>query len=158
MLCYCCSKKPFIECCAPYLLEGELAPNCEALMRSRYTAYCRGQIDYVYHTTHPTQRSAELIEEIQQFADSVHFFKLAISASNQNMPKGEVSFKAYFIIDNTVEVITEQSFFEFIDKWYYHSGKLSATPSHKLKRNELCPCGSLIKVKHCQTHLRSGQA
>ena len=160
MLCYCCSNKPFAECCAPFLEEGKFAASCEALMRSRYSAYCRGQVDYIYTTTHPSQRQPMLAAEIKQFALSAHFYHLAIIASTAKTASattGVVSFKAYFIMQNTQDVIAEESHFELIDRWYYHSGRLVTVPSRKLQRNDLCPCGSGKKVKQCQQHLISGQ-
>ncbi|WP_430230979.1 YchJ family protein [Nitrosomonas communis] len=56
--CACGSNKKYIDCCARYLDEGEIASNAEVLMCSRYTAYTLGREDYLlatwYHSTRPT--------------------------------------------------------------------------------------------------------
>ena len=45
--CPCCSQREFESCCAPFLNGEASAPTAETLMRSRYTAYVRGNIDYI---------------------------------------------------------------------------------------------------------------
>ncbi len=54
--CPCGSQRPFLSCCGPYLSGQQTAPTAEALMRSRYTAYTRQNIDYLIATHHPSQR------------------------------------------------------------------------------------------------------
>ena len=50
--CPCCSGFDLSLCCGRYL-EGEPAPTCEALMRSRYSAYVLDQQAYLRRTWHP---------------------------------------------------------------------------------------------------------
>lgn len=52
MSCPCESKKSYAECCQPFHLKVEKPPSAEALMRSRYAAYCKGLVDYLIFTTH----------------------------------------------------------------------------------------------------------
>ena len=54
--CYCGSQRPFSQCCEPYLVGERLAPTAESLMRSRYSAFCQGNIDYLLATHHPDYR------------------------------------------------------------------------------------------------------
>ncbi|NER81006.1 MAG: zinc chelation protein SecC, partial [Leptolyngbya sp. SIO1D8] len=56
-LCPCGSQRPFSACCEPYLLGQAIAPTAEALMRSRYTAYCQSNVDYLVATHHPAKRT-----------------------------------------------------------------------------------------------------
>ena len=53
MRCPCGSGKDFDQCCGPYLSGRAEPPTAEALMRSRYVAYTRGDIDYIGRTTAP---------------------------------------------------------------------------------------------------------
>lgn len=47
-------------CCIPYL-QGELtAPDAEALMRSRYSAFVMGKADYLLSSWHASHRPATL--------------------------------------------------------------------------------------------------
>lgn len=50
--CPCGSRLKFKKCCG-HLMEGGVASTPEALMRSRYSAYVIGAVDYLFHTTHP---------------------------------------------------------------------------------------------------------
>ncbi len=58
--CPCSSNKNYADCCGRYLNGGEVAPNAEALMRSRYTAYTLGRGDYLLATWHNSTRPASL--------------------------------------------------------------------------------------------------
>ena len=54
--CPCDSGSTYVDCCGNWhagLLQGLHAPTPEALMRSRYSAYVLGLIDYLLATWHP---------------------------------------------------------------------------------------------------------
>jgi len=53
--CPCGSGATLAACCGPYHAGGA-APSAEALMRSRYSAYVLGLIDYLIDTTLPAQQ------------------------------------------------------------------------------------------------------
>ena len=57
--CPCESGQPYSNCCGPSH-EGLVAPTPEALMRSRYSAYVLGLIDYLLATWHPSSAPGEL--------------------------------------------------------------------------------------------------
>lgn len=62
MTCDCGSSRAYAECCGRYH-GGPLhlqAPNAEALMRSRYSAYVRGLADYLIATWHSSTRPPSL--------------------------------------------------------------------------------------------------
>ncbi|WP_332775487.1 YchJ family protein [Polaromonas sp.] len=52
----------FAQCCGPYLddFAGTPAPDAEALMRSRYSAFVLERPDYLLATWHASRRPAEL--------------------------------------------------------------------------------------------------
>lgn len=54
---------PYADCCGPYLDHDTPAPDAEALMRSRYTAFVLGRLDYLRTSWHPSTRPAELTLE-----------------------------------------------------------------------------------------------
>jgi SEC-C motif-containing protein len=61
--CPCDSGQPYGDCCGPWhagLATGVAAPTPEALMRSRYSAYVLGLIDYLLATWHPSTSPGEL--------------------------------------------------------------------------------------------------
>ncbi len=58
--CPCGTGRPYVACCGRWHAGEELlqAPDAEALMRSRYSAYVLGLEDYLLQTWHPSTRPA----------------------------------------------------------------------------------------------------
>ncbi len=82
MKCPCHSGKEYVDCCAPYH-KGEPAPTPLALMRSRYSAYALGNVDYIIATTHSEnpdriREGAKWEAQIEQFCNSTPFTGLII--------------------------------------------------------------------------------
>lgn len=62
MTCDCGLPRPYPDCCGRFH-AGPLhlqAPDAQALMRSRYTAYVRDLVDYLLATWHPDTRPASI--------------------------------------------------------------------------------------------------
>lgn len=59
-VCPCGSDKNYAACCGPYIDGGAAAPNAEALMRSRYSAYTLLREDYLLTSWHESARPAQL--------------------------------------------------------------------------------------------------
>jgi SEC-C motif-containing protein len=57
--CPCGTGRDYAACCGRYH-GGEPAPDAEALMRSRYSAFVTGDADYLRTTWHPDTRPADL--------------------------------------------------------------------------------------------------
>ena len=57
--CPCGTGRDLAVCCGRYH-AGEAAPDAEALMRSRYSAFVTGNADYLRATWHPDTRPDEL--------------------------------------------------------------------------------------------------
>ncbi len=57
--CHCGKVCIYADCCGRWH-AGEPAPDAEALMRSRYSAYVLGLIDYLLATWHPDTRPGVL--------------------------------------------------------------------------------------------------
>ena len=57
--CPCGSGSPYRSCCEPFL-DGAPAPTAEQLMRSRYTAFVRGNEDHLFRTWHPATRPSDV--------------------------------------------------------------------------------------------------
>ena len=55
--CPCGSGVEFDRCCGP-ILAGQPAPSAEALMRSRYTAFVRHDIDHIERSCAPETHAA----------------------------------------------------------------------------------------------------
>lgn len=145
-ICPCGTGRDFSACCGLYIEGGLLAPDPEALMRSRYTAFCR--CDYAYlKKTWSTETYPEDLEQ----GEPSNWVSLEIIDSSWEDDEGEVEFKARLIYNNRVEVLHEISQFDKIDgAWVYHSGEfLNDDEPLKIAKNAPCPCGSGKPFKDC---------
>ena len=94
-------------------------------MRSRYSAYVKGEIDYLVATTDntgPLWRDDTDIwkEELSEFSREAHFQGLEIL----NVGANAVRFEATLEIEGLDASFIETSrFTTYEDKWYYHSGE-----------------------------------
>jgi SEC-C motif-containing protein len=108
--CPCGSGEKYSSCCQKYH-KGELPPTPEALMRSRYSAYSKGLVDYVCDTTHsdnPSQAgtvnpddgtpSSSLREDVTATCDKITWDKLKILSCEDGSSPDEayVTFQTWF--------------------------------------------------------------
>ena len=153
--CYCGSKNEYSFCCEPFITGNERPTTLEVLMRSRYTAYCLANINYIQQT----MRGRALIYfdamDAKRWANRVHWIKLEVLNKILDNPhKGYVEFIATFVDNCHLKSIHEKS--EFIQedgRWYYVDGVqfplTESTSKSFITRNSLCPCGSQRKFKNC---------
>ncbi len=156
--CYCGSGKQYSECCE-LNIKGESVPEtAEALMRSRYSAYVVGEIDYIHSTLHPDHRADHDLDAARKWSRDSEWLGLEIiSTSNggKDDSTGVVEFKAGYRDKSGTHYAHEVSQFEKIDgKWVYVDGEMPKTETFRNKekkvgRNDPCPCGSGKKYKKC---------
>jgi len=166
MLCPCGSGSLFTVCCQPFIQSEDylnqvgttsIPPEtAEQLMRSRFSAYATKNGLYIYNTYAKKTKLDQSLNDIQQWADECIWLALEVHGSNRET----VEFSAYYIVDNTLCCLTENSnFIREQGLWRYLDGEIS---SHKelrqVKRNEVCPCNNYLsafsakkgkKFKHC---------
>ncbi len=97
--CFCGSQRLFARCCEPYLLGTVIAPTAEALMRSRYSAFCTRNVDYLIATHHPTAVSASDRESLVQTFRTAEWINLLIISKQKGQKKdktGIVEFVAAY--------------------------------------------------------------
>ncbi|WP_395056090.1 YchJ family protein [Flavobacterium sp.] len=119
--CYCNSNKIFSECCEPYILLTQKAPTAESLMRSRYSAYCVQNVDYILATTHPSTRKFHNKKEILAFASQNTWIKLEII----NASETTIEFKALYIDNNLKSQMHHEksTFKKEEESWFYVDGE-----------------------------------
>ncbi|EXJ12760.1 MULTISPECIES: YchJ family protein [Nitrincola] len=127
--CPCQSGKPFMMCCAPAINGYRPAKTAEALMRSRYTAFSIGAVDYLIHTTAPEKRQPEDQEVLNEQTQITVWTKLEILSTQQGKigdSEGTVEFKASFETPEDSGTLHEISRFRFDDnQWFYVDGELN---------------------------------
>jgi SEC-C motif-containing protein len=154
-LCPCGSSRQYEECCEPYISGKVAAETAEQLMRSRYTAYVRAAIDYLYDTTHPGHRKGYDHEGTKVWAENSEWLGLEIisSSGGPSDSVGQVEFIARYRENETEHLHHEMGkFARHEGLWYFVEGKMVGMmpiTSNKVGRNESCPCGSGQKYKKC---------
>ncbi|TMO66302.1 preprotein translocase subunit SecA [Pseudoalteromonas aurantia] len=119
-------------------------------MRSRYSAYCVKDAEYILNTYASSQRSMHTTADILQFANDVNFIKLDIIDAHSDNEDNYVEFKAHYLVDDKHYQLHERSRFVLEDKkWKYLGGDLFESPVVKIGRNDPCPCNSGKKFKKC---------
>ncbi len=149
--CPCNSQKPFTRCCQPLVEGGAPALTPAALMRSRYTAFCRGNIDYLIATHHPARRQPGDRQTLQKSIDSTEWLGLLVLSAAPPGPAesvGFVEFAAFYKKHGELQQLHERSqFIKENGRWFYLQGEI--LPPVILQRNDPCWCGSGKKTKHC---------
>lgn len=122
-------------------------------MRSRYTAYATGAVDYLLATQVEQDREA-----VESWAREARFTRLEVldtGAGGSGDDQGVVEFAATWETRGQTHVHRERSTFERRQgRWIYVAGETpKAAPlrreSPRVGRNEPCPCGSGRKFKKC---------
>lgn len=146
--CPCGSGGTYDGCCRPLLTGRIAAASALELMRSRYSAYCLGETDYILATWAPATRPAAIGPEQTR----IRWLGLQIHGCREGTGddgRGEVEFSATYRVDGACFTLRENSRFIRSDgKWYYLDGECE-TIRKKPARNQPCPCGSGKKYKHC---------
>lgn len=127
--CPCGSENPYIECCAPFISGHRPAPTAEALMRSRFTAFAIGAIDYLIDSLVPERRGANEARMLSQELRLTEWLRLEIldvQAGRETDSEGQVEFNAYFRAPETEGCLHERSNFRKENgHWYYVDGEVS---------------------------------
>ncbi|MDN0105520.1 YchJ family protein [Yersinia rochesterensis] len=157
--CPCGSTLEYQECCEPYILGTQVAVNPAILMRSRYSAYVKKNVDYLVNTWHPDCNAQKWRDGIIQSFNNTTWHGLTVIAEIESDRDDEafVEFIARFSDTNNTDTnntdtnstqissMHERSrFLRINEHWYYIDG---IRPS--VGRNDACPCGSGKKHKKC---------
>src|SRR3569832_755629 len=156
--CPCRSGKEYEACCGEIIGGKRAAPTAEALMRSRYSAFVKDEIDYLRESLHPDHRRDYDPVATRQWAQQSEWEKLEVvvtTGGGEDDDEGTVEFIATYRQKGSK--IAHHELGNFVrqnGRWYYADGKL-ITPGTvrnecpKVGRNNPCPCGSGKKYKKC---------
>ncbi len=126
MRCPCGSGRPFRFCCEPAIEGQKPAATAEALMRSRYTAFAMGFVDYLLDTTAAEKISpddAAIIAEQVKYTNWLGLEIIRTNKGRQGDRVGTVEFRATFEADNQRGVLHETSNFRQENGcWLYVDG------------------------------------
>ncbi|NVK43338.1 MAG: SEC-C domain-containing protein [Oceanospirillaceae bacterium] len=130
--CPCGSGKPYQDCCQPAISGQTPAATAEALMRSRYTAFALGQVDYLIETLAPKQRRPDDAAILAEQSASTTWTGLQIIDRRKGRPRderGEVEFIASFEAGGEKGRLHERSRFRRErGRWVYVDGEVEILP------------------------------
>ena len=121
--CPCGGGRPYDNCCGRWH-AGAPAPDAEALMRSRYSAFVLGDMGYLLRTWHPETRPTAL-----ELDATVTWLGLTVRAVRRSGPDvAEVDFVARSRVGGgSASRQVERSRFRCDDgRWYYLDGVIEA--------------------------------
>jgi len=154
--CPCGSGNDYAACCEPIVTGAKPAETAEQLMRARYTAHAKVEIDFLYESTDPAHRQGYDHEGTRAWAAKSEWHGLEILDTIQGGPgdeEGQVEFIASFRDKNGLRRHHELAQFKREDgKWYFVDGSMVKTQPlsvTKIGRNDPCTCGSGKKFKKC---------
>jgi len=156
--CPCGSKKTYGKCCKPFISGSKDPETAEALMRARYTAFVKAEIDFLYNTISPAQQEDFNHQEAIDWSQNSEWEGLEIIETMDGGPddeSGTVEFVAIFKQNNKEIRHHELATFEKVDdRWTFMEGitvkpKQARREGPKIGRNDPCPCGSGKKYKKC---------
>lgn len=158
MTCVCGLGESTETCCGP-IIQGRTPPEtAEALMRSRYSAYVLGEVDYILGSLHPDHRQDVDRDATETWSKKATWTGLEVVTTEGGGPKddvGIVEFIARFELNGVPQTHHELAEFARANgRWYYVDGKiLGQKPvvreGPRVGRNDPCPCGSGKKYKKC---------
>lgn len=127
--CPCGSEKKYQECCGVYH-QGQAPENALVLMKSRYSAYAVGNVDYIIKTTHPehvdSQKDLTVRKKnIAEFSKNTEFQKLEILGFEEGEPLSYVTFRVFLKQDKPFTFTEKSAFKKHLGRWCYLSGEIS---------------------------------
>lgn len=143
-----CGMGNYESCCQPLHQGKRIAQTAEQLMRSRYSAFAKQEINYIQKTTALGQQAFLDMPAIADWSKSNQWLKLEIVQANEKLDKSHalVEFKAHFHDGKQVQIHHEVSHFVKVDGvWYF----LDPTTDQQLTMKQPCICGSGKKFKQC---------
>lgn len=147
--CPCGSGSLLADCCGRYLSGSLPAPDARSLMRSRYSAYALGEVDYLRETTLPAQQAGLDLEAIRAWSTQSTWLGLEVDSTELIGGQPEhafVSFTARWHDAHGEHTHHERSaFVQHGGRWYF----IDPTVPLKTGRNDPCPCASGQKFKKC---------
>ncbi|PLX83889.1 MAG: hypothetical protein C0617_10210 [Desulfuromonas sp.] len=154
--CPCGSGSDYIACCEPIIAGKKTAETAEELMRARYAAHVKVEIDFLYDSTHPEHREWYDHKGTRVWAANSEWHGLEILGTTQGRPQdeqGEVEFVARFRDGKGLHNHHERGKFKKEEgRWLFTEGimvKPKPLSVNKVGRNDPCTCGSGRKHKKC---------
>ena len=143
-----CGSALYSECCQLLHSGEKTAQTATQLMRSRYSAFAKHEIDYIVKTTAIGQQQALDVQAIADWSKANQWLALEVVQSNEKVDKNhaQVEFKAHYHDGKQAQIHHEVSYFvKHEGAWYF----LDPTTNQQITMKQTCICGSTKKFKQC---------
>lgn len=157
--CPCGSGLAYADCCEGIIKGAKKAPTAESLMRARYSAYEKQEIDFIINSCEEGEKIAEIDrKETEKWSKTSTWHGLTIlrtEKGGEGDEEGIVEFEATYTDKNGFrDIHHEIGLFKKINgEWLYSVGNVKpmtvVREGAKIGRNDPCPCGSGKKYKKC---------
>ena len=101
-VCPCGTTRDFDQCCGPYLSGARSAAVPETLMRARYSAFVKHDLDFIRNSLHPSMRSKHNEESTRDWSQKSEWLGLEIrnvEGGQADQKVGTVEFVAHYRAD-----------------------------------------------------------
>lgn len=144
-----CGVGHYETCCQPLHLGQAVATTAQQLMRSRYSAFAKHEIDYLVKTTALGQQHVLDVKAISDWSKANQWLKLDIVQAQEKLDKihAQVEFKAHYVAQDQPRQIHHEvsHFVQQNGQWYF----LDPTTEQHITMKQACICGSGKKFKQC---------
>lgn len=158
--CHCGSGRDILNCCLPIIRGERTAETAEELMRSRYSAFVLGDVDWILASHHPETLDEVSRDDVEQWSSGSEWLGLRIRGTEGGETgdeEGVVHFRArYKVGAQQVEHVERARFLRHGGDWRFHSviedepvELVPVGPASTVGRNDPCTCGSGRKYKRC---------
>jgi SEC-C motif domain protein len=133
-----------------YLTGKKQPETAEKLMRSRYTAFHQGNVDYLIATLHPDQRQTHDQQELTKSVSNTQWLGLTIIATHQGKRKdthGIVEFEAVYQLNKPRQLHERSRFRQTEGQWFYVDGDI--LPGTIPKPKDPCWCRNGKQYRQC---------
>jgi SEC-C motif-containing protein len=133
-----------------YLLGKKQPETAEKLMRSRYTAFCQGNVDYLIATLHPDKRNPDDRAELINSIKNTQWLGLTIINTDKGKKHekiGYVEFEAIYQVTEPKQLHERSQFLKIDGQWFYVAGEI--LPGTIPQGNQPCWCRSGKKFQQC---------
>ncbi len=121
--CPCGLTQNYEFCCGRFISHHAIPSTPEQLMRSRYTAYFYGDMDYIAETMKSPAADRFNIEEAKKRANKIRWVELKVVNVTSSIFHGTVEFYASYSDGKKTHILHEISDFVFQEgRWFYISG------------------------------------
>jgi SEC-C motif-containing protein len=147
-ICPCGTGTSYADCCGVFHRGESLPPSPERLMRSRFAAFAKGEVDYLLATSHPALHAPDERAILERAVRETKWLALRIlDAPAPVGDVGSVEFAAWFEARPLGQLRERSNFVREGGRWLYRAGTI--LPALEIGRNDPCWCGSGTKLKKC---------